>query len=101
MKTNLLIIQEKILQDLKIITIGRIRAISTSKIKKIIAIKKNRIEKGMREEFNGSNPHSKGDVFSRSLIIFFDKIEARTITILEIIKIINEINNKFMIIYIN
>lgn len=29
--------------------IGRIKAISTSKIKKIIAIKKNRKEKGKRE----------------------------------------------------
>lgn len=45
---------------------GNIRAISTSKIKKIIAIKKNRKEKGNRDEFKGSNPHSKGDIFSRS-----------------------------------
>lgn len=42
------------------------RAISTSKIKKIIAIKKNRIEKGIREEFKGLNPHSNGDNFSWS-----------------------------------
>lgn len=46
--------------------IGNIKAISTSKIKKIIAIKKNRKEKGIRDEFKGSNPHSKGDIFSRS-----------------------------------
>lgn len=45
---------------------GNIRAISTSKIKKITAIKKNRNENGKREEFNGSNPHSNGDIFSRS-----------------------------------
>lgn len=65
-KIILVNIQEKILQDLKVNTIGRIKAISTSKIKKIIVIKKNRIEKGIREEFIGSNPHSKGDDFSRS-----------------------------------
>lgn len=45
--------------------------ISTSKIKKITAIKKNCKEKGIREEELGSNPHSKGDLFSRSIIIFF------------------------------
>lgn len=45
---------------------GNINAISTSKIKKIIAIKKNRKEKGRRDELKGSNPHSKGDIFSRS-----------------------------------
>lgn len=83
-KINLLIVQEKILLVLKIKTIGRIKAISTSKIKKIIAIKKNRIEKGIREEFKGSNPHSKADDFSRSLIIFFDNIEAKIIMIEEI-----------------
>ena len=50
----------------KVIIIGRIKAISTSKIKKIIAIKKNRIEKGFREELKGLNPHSKGEIFSCS-----------------------------------
>jgi len=37
-----------------------------SKTKKITASKKNRREKGMRAEFLGSNPHSKGESFSRS-----------------------------------
>ncbi len=58
--------QERILLVLNVKTIGKIKAISTSKIKKIIVIKKNRIEKGIRDEFIGSNPHSKGDDFSRS-----------------------------------
>lgn len=40
--------------------------ISISNTKKIKARRKNRMEKGMREKFLGSNPHSKGDVFSRS-----------------------------------
>lgn len=65
--------------------IGKIKAISTSKIKKMMAIKKNRIEKGRREEFIGSNPHSKGEHFSRSVIDFFESREAKNI----IIKAIN------------
>lgn len=68
--------------------IGKIKAISTSKIKKIIAIIKNRIEKGSRVEFEGSNPHSNGELFSRSIRAFLDKIEAKTITIKEINKTI-------------
>lgn len=80
--------------------IGRIRAISTSKIKKIIAIKKKRIEKGNREEFIGLNPHSKGDVFSRSILFFFDNREDRAITMKEIISNNNAIINKLRIIYI-
>jgi hypothetical protein len=55
-----------IFEKLIVKIMGRIKAISTSKIKKIIAIKKNRIEKGIREELMGLNPHSKGDVFSCS-----------------------------------
>lgn len=79
------------LEILKIKIIGKIKAISTSKIKKIIAIKKNRIEKGRREEFIGSNPHSKGDVFSRSFIDFLERVEAKYITTIAIIKIIKDI----------
>lgn len=84
-----------------VIIIGKIKAISTSKIKKIIAIKKNRIEKGIREELNGLKPHSNGDSFSRSAIIFFDKIEEINITIIEIIIMIKLKINKLKIIYIN
>lgn len=47
---NKLVIDQFIKFDVLIIKIiGRIKAISTSKIKKIIAIKKNRNEKGKRE----------------------------------------------------
>lgn len=46
--------------------------ISISKIKNTIAIRKNRIENGIREVFLGSNPHSKGETFSRSKIVFFE-----------------------------
>jgi len=82
-----------------VITIGRIRAISTSKIKKIIVIKKNRKEKGNRDDDLGSNPHSNGDLFSRSLRLFFDKIEANLITIDVIKKIVIAINIIERIIY--
>lgn len=54
-------------ENFKIKIIGKINAISTSKIKKIIVIKKNFKENGNREDDIGSNPHSKGELFSRSL----------------------------------
>lgn len=80
--------------------IGKINAISTSKIKKIIAIKKNRIEKGRREEERGLNPHSNGESFSCSINDFFLKREDKIITINEIQNIKKDKINKFMIIYI-
>ena len=39
---------------------------------KIMAIKKNCREKGIRAEFLGSKPHSKGLHFSRSEKVFFE-----------------------------
>ena len=56
-----------------VIGIGSTSAISTSKIMKITAIRKNRDENGNRAEFFGSNPHSSGDLFSRSSLIFFEQ----------------------------
>ena len=56
-----------------------------------MVIKKKCKEKGNREDDLGSNPHSNGELFSRSLIDFFDKIEASIITIEQIVKIINVI----------
>jgi hypothetical protein len=64
------------------IVIGRSKAISTSKIKKITAIRKNRSEKGSRADLFGSNPHSNGDLFSRSSIPFVASTEVNTITII-------------------
>jgi len=94
------VISHTIIFEKFIITIiGKISAISTSKIKKIIAIKKNCNEKGRREEDLGSNPHSKGDLFSRSIIDFFDKIEANIITTEEMMIIINPIEKINIIIY--
>lgn len=43
------------------------RTISMSKIIKIIPRRKNRNENGIRAVFLGSNPHSNGEDFSRSL----------------------------------
>lgn len=91
------------LELLIVIIIGRIKAISTSKIKKIIAIRKNRIEKGMRDVLNGWNPHSKGDIFSwfeKKYEFFFLKIVLKIITIKEIKKINMVVKNKLKIIYI-
>ena len=42
--------------------VGRRRATSTSKIRKTTARRKKRRENGIRAEFFGSNPHSKGVV---------------------------------------
>lgn len=56
--------QIKILEIFNRIIIGKINTISTSKIKKIIVIKKNRIDKGNRDLLIGSNPHSNGVNFS-------------------------------------
>jgi len=55
-----------------VIGIGNKSAISTSKIIKITTIRKNRDEKGNRVELFGSNPHSNGELFSRSSLIFFE-----------------------------
>lgn len=50
---------------------GISKIISTSKIRKMILTRKNRNEKGARLFFAGSNPHSKGDIFSRDCLFFF------------------------------
>lgn len=100
MKKNLIFIQINKFTNLNNLIIGKIKAISTSKIKKIIVIKKKCKEKGIRAEDLGSNPHSNGEFFSRSIKDFFDKIIDNIIIILEI-KIINiEIINIKMITYI-
>ena len=59
---------------------GRSRVISTSKIRKITAIKKKRREKGNRADPLGSKPHSYGEFFSRSVIVFLEITDANVIT---------------------
>jgi hypothetical protein len=58
-----------------IIGIGIKSTISISNTIKIIANKKNRKENGIRELWFGSNPHSKGDNFSRSVKDFIEIIK--------------------------
>jgi hypothetical protein len=60
-----------------IIGMGIRSTISMSNTIKITARRKNRVENGMRAEFIGSNPHSKGEIFSRSLILRMHINEAR------------------------
>lgn len=62
-------------------------------------IKKKRIEKGNRDIFIGSNPHSNGDLFSRSVFVFFDKKDAKVIIMVVINKINIDILSRLMIIY--
>ena len=57
------------------IGIGINKIISMSKTRKITASKKYRVEKGRRAVFLGSNPHSKGEDFSRSGIIMYGPLE--------------------------
>ena len=70
------------------ITTGIIITNSTSKTKKMTAIRKKCLENGIREDSIGSNPHSKGEFFSRSIILFIE------ITYNKIIKINNDNNKK-------
>ncbi len=66
---------------------GRIRIISMSKIKKMRVILKNRRENGDRPVEKDSNPHSKGDIFSLSKIVFL-LIRMKIVRIIITIKII-------------
>lgn len=82
--------QVRLLINLNEMIMGRIIEISTSKIKKIIVMMKNWRENGKREEVLGSNPHSKGEYFSRSVFFFFEiiieiRIKRHTIVIIKII----------------
>jgi hypothetical protein len=65
---------------------------------KIIASKKNRVEKGIRAVWFGSNPHSNGDNFSRSL---FDRIDSIYIIIKIALGTIIAAVNPINIIFIN
>jgi hypothetical protein len=58
---DLIIVHDIRLEFVITVTIGRSWAISTSKIRKITAIRNNRSENGSRVGFLGSNPHSNGD----------------------------------------
>jgi len=69
--TDLMIIHNFRFDVNMVISIGNSSAIYTPKIIKLTAIKTNLDEKGSRAKFFfGSNPHSNGDLFSRSSLIF-------------------------------
>lgn len=53
----------------KINGIGINNTISISKTRNRTANRKNRVENGTRAAWFGSNPHSKGDFFSRSSMV--------------------------------
>lgn len=67
---------------------GNNKATSISKIRKIKVVKKNRIEKGLRAFLKGEKPHSKGVIFSRSLLDFSDNKIVRRMMIIDINKAI-------------
>lgn len=99
MKTDVVIKYDIREFDFRVMIIGNKRVISTSKIKKIIAMRKKCSENGSREEDLGSNPHSKGDLFSRSVMVFLD-VKFRTIIRMSVISlIIVAIMNRIWIIY--
>lgn len=85
MKINIIIVQYIMFLVFIVIVIGKIIAISTSKIKNKIAIRKNWMENGKRADAFGSNPHSNGDIFSRFIIFFFEIIVHKVIITIEII----------------
>lgn len=72
--------------------IGNSSTISTSKIRNTMARRKNRSENGNRADLIGSNPHSNGDLFSRSLFVRFDSTHPKNITIKDKIKAANLLN---------
>jgi hypothetical protein len=73
--------------DVMTIVIGNSRAISTSKFKKITSIRKNRSENGSRADLLGSNPHSNGDLFSRSSL-FSDRNDVSIMIIVVSVSVI-------------
>jgi len=84
---------------IKIKGIGKMRVISTSKIRNKTARRKNWMEKGERADFFGLNPHSNGDIFSWSEEDFLkmtEEIRGRTI---EINKIKEKLRKKEKIIF--
>lgn len=100
-KKNLVLNQIIKLVILNVIIIGKINTISTSKIRKIVEIRKKCRENGIRAKHLGSNPHSNGEHFSRSNNDFFDIINEIIISKLEIKIIIRDNIIKIIIIYIN
>jgi hypothetical protein len=81
-----------------VIGMGNNKAISTLKIMKIPAIRKNCDENGSRAEFFGSNVQSNGDLFSQSSL-FFKIIVVNIIMVVDSI-IVNVAFGVIIIIYL-
>jgi len=78
--------------------IGINKTISISNTIKIIARRKNRIENGIRALWFGSNPHSKGEDFSRSLSVRIVKIiDNKKMIIGRIIATIDDVINMYIV----
>lgn len=71
---------------------GKRYEISKSKIKNKIPTRKNLTEKGIREDSNGSNPHSYADTFSLSGFFSPSKYEALDIIVESAVLISNNTN---------
>lgn len=65
---------------------GRRRTISMSNTRNRTARRKNRRENGSRAEDLGSNPHSKGELFSRSLNLRYESNKVAEVTAIGRIK---------------
>ena len=76
---------------------GNINTNSTSKMIKIIEIKKNRRVKGKRALNLGLNPHSKGLIFSIIKMFFLLKREPRDNTTTDKIKEVKKTTIKYKI----
>ena len=76
---------------------GNINTNSTSKMIKIIEIKKNRRVKGKRALNLGVNPHSKGLIFSIIKMFFLLKREPRDNTTTDKIKEVKKTTIKYKI----
>lgn len=68
---NISLVQEKLINFIKI---GKRSIISISKIRNNTINTKNRIEIGLRDFLNGSNPHSNAVIFSFEIIVGFHLI---------------------------
>lgn len=76
---------------------GKRSTSSTSKIKKIRAIRKNRIENGIRALSFLVNPHSKGLSLFRSGKVLADRVKARIATTIAKVEAIKKLVNNISI----
>jgi hypothetical protein len=98
-KNNIVLVGRNVWFSLfRIMGSGINRTISMSNTRKISASKKNRMENGIRADRVGSNPHSKGDIFSRLFIdVRMDRIHDKMNRIGGIIMVIEEaVKDKFI-----